>query len=69
MNAASSPGGTTCTPSGLAARVATFATTRWVPPPSDTAISVRFRTTRRIRSAVAVKPSPFSIRSVPVMSR
>ena len=69
MNAASPPGATTWTPFGFASRVATLATTRCVPPPSETAIPVRSRTTLRMRSAVAASSSPFSIRSVPVKSR
>jgi len=66
---ASDPGATTWTPFGLARRVASFATSRLVPPPIETRMSLRAWTVRRMRSAVSVSDSPRKRRSVPVTSR
>ena len=66
-NAASSPAGTTQTPSGLAASLATFAMSLFVATPTDAVIPTSERTRSRIIPAIA-SPSPNS-RAEPATSR
>lgn len=75
MNSSSRPASTTCTPlpplpgMGLATPAASLATTRDVPPPTDTVRPVARSIAWRRRRAVSASGSSWYSRSVPLMSR